>query len=96
MKKVIFTLSFRKYIKKVKKHFNEQNILENIKEFIRLGFRKGESKLTTVVFNDITIDIVKLRIYVHDSVGRYLLGIIEESEYIPIFIDIKQDFMARI
>ncbi|MBF0099476.1 MAG: hypothetical protein HQK77_01065 [Desulfobacterales bacterium] len=89
MKKILITQYFRKVLKKFKNHFNEQDIVSNIKEFMRIGFRKGEAKLTTELFDNITVEIVKLRIHVHNSVGRYLIGIIDKSEYLPIFIDLK-------
>jgi hypothetical protein len=37
----------------------------------------------------VAIEIVKLRIRVHDSAGRYLIGVIDGNEYLPIFIDLK-------
>jgi hypothetical protein len=37
----------------------------------------------------VTIVIVKCRIRKQQAVGRYLLGIINEHEYLPIFIDLK-------
>ncbi len=89
VKYILITHSFQKYLKKLRRHFTEQDIQNNIKEFVRIGLRKGESKLTTVTFGEVTIVIVKLRIYVHQAVGRYLIGIINEHEYLPIFIDLK-------
>jgi len=89
MKRILITESFRKNLNKLKKHFKEQDVLEDVKKFVQIGFRKGETKLTTETFDNITIDIVKLRIRVHASVGRYLIGIIDDNEYLPIFIDLK-------
>ncbi len=59
MKRILITQYFHKLLKKLKKHFDEQDILEDIKEFVRIGFRKGESRLTTEVFGDITAEIVR-------------------------------------
>ncbi len=94
-KRILISKAFRKYIKNVKKHFDERDIVENIKGFIRLGFRKGESKLTTETFGAIAIDIVKLRIRVQRASGRYLVGIIGETEYLPIFIDLKTGYYGK-
>ncbi len=95
MKRILITGSFRKFLKKFGKHFTEQDILNNLKEFVRLGFRKGESKLSTETFGDVTIEIVKLRIRVRKSEGRYLIGIINKFEYLPIFIDLKTGFYGK-
>ena len=95
MKRILITQNFRNILKKLKKHFNEQDNLDDIKEFIRIGLRKGEAKLTTEVFGNVTVEIVKLRIRVHNSVGRYLIGIIDGSEYLPIFIDLKTGYYGK-
>lgn len=88
-KQLVMTRSFQKYLKKLKRHFTEQDIQENLKEFIRIGFRKGETTLKTVAFGKVTIVIVKLRIRVRQAVGRYIVGILNDQEYLPIFIDLK-------
>ena len=67
----------------------------NLKEFVRIGFRKGESRLKTVISEDVTIEIVKLRIRVRQSAGRYLLGIINEDVYFPFFVDLKTGYYGR-
>lgn len=95
MKELLITQSFQKNLKKYKKHFSEQDIKNNIREFVRLGLRKGESELKTKAFGDVTIVIVKLRIRVRQAVGRYLLGIINDNEYLPIFIDLKTGFYGK-
>jgi len=51
--------------------------------------------LKTFCFDTITIVIVKLRIRVSHSSGRYLLGIVNELEYIPIFIDLKTGIYGK-
>ena len=86
MKQIVITHSFQKNLKKLRSHFTEQDVQNNIKEFVRISLRKSESKLKTETFGNVTIVIVKLRICVHQAVGRYLLGIINEREYVPIFI----------
>ena len=95
MKHILITDSFHKILKKYRKHFNEQDVVLNLKEFVRIGFRKGESKLKTVISEDVTIKIVKLRIRIRQSTGRYLLGIIDENEYFPFFIDLKTGYYGR-
>ena len=70
MSSIIITESFRKILKKYRKHFDEKNVAENVREFIRLGYRKGESKLATKNFGDVNIDIVKLRLRCRHSEGR--------------------------
>jgi len=95
MKRVLITDSFRRILKKSRKHFKEQDIVLNLKEFVRIGFRKGESRLKTVITEDITIEIVKLRIRVHQASGRYLIAIIDENEHIPFFIDLKTGYYGK-
>ena len=88
-KQILITASFRKRLKKLRRQFSEDDVVDNIKEFIRLGLRKGESLLTSEPFGHVIIVIVKCRIRKHQAVGRYLLGIINDHEYLPIFIDLK-------
>ena len=58
MKHILITDSFRNILKKYSKHFKEQDIVLNLKEFFRIGFRKGESRLKTVTSEDATIEII--------------------------------------
>lgn len=95
MKRILITDSFRRILKKCGKHFKEQDILLNLKEFVRIGFRKGESRLKTLVSEDITIEIVKLRIRIRQSAGRYLIAVIDENEYIPFFVDLKTGYYGK-
>jgi hypothetical protein len=88
-KQLVITISFQKYLKKVRRHFSEEDIRTNLKGFLRLGFRKGESTLKTIKYGQLTIKIVKLRIRFYQAIGRYLVGIINDQEYLPIFIDLK-------
>jgi hypothetical protein len=88
-KQLLITLSFQKYLKKVRRHFSEKDIQTNLQEFLRLGFRKGESTLKILRYGHLTIKIVKLRIRVAQAIGRYLVGVINDHEYLPIFIDLK-------
>ncbi len=95
MKQIIITNSFGKVLKKYRKNFTEQHILKDIREFVRSGPRKGEVRLTTFTFGDISVDIFKLRIRVHDAAGRYLLGLIDNMEFFPIFIDLKTGYYGK-
>ena len=95
MRRILITDSFRRILKKCRKHFKEQDIVLNLKEFVRIGFRKGESRLKTLVSEDITIEIVKLRIRVRQSVGRYLVAILDGNEHIPFFIDLKTGYYGK-
>jgi hypothetical protein len=94
-KQLLITRSFQKYLKKLRRHFTEQDIQQNLTEFIRIGFRAGESRLKTMTYGQITISIVKLRIHVHQAVGRYLVGIINDREYVPLFIDLKTGIYGK-
>lgn len=95
MKRIIITKSFGKVLKKYRKNFTEQHILKDITDFILSGLRKGEARLTTFVFGDVSVDIFKLRIRVHDAAGRYLLGLIDNTEFFPIFIDLKTGYYGK-
>jgi len=85
MKRILITDSFRRILKKHRKHFKEQDIVLNLKEFVRIGFRKGESRLRTLISEDVTIEIVKLRIR----------AVIDENEHIPFFIDLKTGYYGK-
>lgn len=61
MKRILITDSFYRILKKYRKHFNKQDIVLNLKKFVRIGFRKGESRLKTLISEDVTIDIVTTR-----------------------------------
>lgn len=88
-KYILLTTSFQKRLKKLKRQFSEDDVVANITDFIHRGLRKGEAILTTESFGAVTIVIVKCRIRKHQAVGRYLLGVIHEQEYLPIFLDLK-------
>ena len=88
-KYILLTTSFQKRLKKLKRQFSEDDVVANIRDFIHRGLRKGEAILTTESFGAVTIVIVKCRIRKRQAVGRHLLGVIHEQEYLPIFIDLK-------
>ncbi len=94
-KHILITTSFQKRLKKLKRHFSEDDVVANIADFIHRGLRKGETILTRESFGAVTIVIVKCRIRKRQSVGRYLLGVIHEQEYLPIFLDLKTGIYGK-
>jgi hypothetical protein len=40
-------------------------------------------------------NFVSIRINVHSSTGRYLIALIDKSEYIPFFIDLKTGYYGK-
>lgn len=88
MKQAVFTASFRKRLKTLRRHFSEDDVVKDIKRFVTSGFGRGESELKKETFGNVEVSVVKLRIRVGSSVGRYLLAIVGE-DCIPVFIDLK-------
>ncbi|MDP2691632.1 MAG: hypothetical protein U1C97_00180 [Candidatus Gracilibacteria bacterium] len=95
MKYILVTRSFRKQLKKFKRYFYEQDVVEDIHDFILNGLRGGESFLKTQTIAEIRVKTVKLRICVRQVKGRYLLGILGDREYIPLLIDLKSGQYGR-
>ncbi len=94
-KQIIITNSFRRRLRRLRRHFSEKSIIDDVRRFSSSGFGKGECELKKEIINDVVISIVKLRIRVQDAIGRYLIGVINEREYIPIFIDLKTGRYGR-
>jgi hypothetical protein len=90
MKYIIITSSFQKQLKRFKKYLTEQDIAEDIKKFIQRGFSKGETYLENHTILTVSMEMVKLRICVYQVNFRYIIGIIDEIEYLPIIIDLKK------
>ncbi len=88
MKQAVITASFRKRLKTLRRHFSEDDVLEDIKRFAHSGLGQGECELKKEIFGEIEISIVKLRIRVRSAVGRYLLAVVGD-DCLPIFIDLK-------
>ena len=59
------------------------------------GLTKGETCLQTYTVLTMDMDVMKLRLCVHQVNFRYLIGIINEREYIPIIIDLKKGRYGR-
>lgn len=90
MAKILITQSFQKRLKKLRRHFGEKDVVEDVADFIRGGIKKGEAYLKDQMILELQIKLVKLRLYVRNVRARYLLAVIRNNdEYLPIFIDIK-------
>ncbi len=89
MKFILIPRSFRGQIKKNRKYFQESDIVIDVKDFILNGLRRGESFLKAQEVFFIHIQQVKLRVCFHNAHFRYLLGIINDREFVPIIIDKK-------
>ncbi|MBF0379687.1 MAG: hypothetical protein HQL69_01640 [Magnetococcales bacterium] len=89
---IFITRTFRGQIKGFRKVFQEKDLLEDIKDFVQNGLRKGETTLKAQQYYEITLETVKLRFYFRKAAFRYLVGVISDSDsqrYIPIIIDRK-------
>lgn len=90
MKYILITQRFQRQLKHLKRYITEQDIVKDIREFIPRGVAKGETYLEARTVLMVHLQMVKLRICVHHVDFRYLLGIINEQEYLPIIIDLKK------
>ena len=89
MKYIFLTQTFKKRLSKLKKHFTKKDLLYDLKDFMINGLRKDGTYLKKQTILEIEIETVKLRICIQSSHGRYLVAIINNEKFIPIFIDIK-------
>jgi hypothetical protein len=90
MKYILITNQFRRQIKKFRRYLKEQDIVDDVKRFIQRGLTKGEAYLRVYTVLTINMEVVKLRVCVYQVNFRYLIGIINEREYLPIIIDLKK------
>jgi hypothetical protein len=93
MQYILITNSFKKNLKKLKKYYTGQDIIDDIKDFAINGLRKSETYLKSILIDNGSLNIAKLRITIRMVRGRYLLGILESQEkieYLPIIIDLKK------
>ena len=95
MKYILITDRFRRQLKKIRRHIKEQDVVSDVKRFMQKGLAKGETYLETYVVSDLQLEVMKLRICVHQVNFRYLIGIINEQEYLPIIIDFKKGRYGR-
>lgn len=90
MKRILIAHSFQKQLKKLKRYIKERDIVNDIKQFIQEGTKKGEAYLESYSVFTIEIKMVKLRICVYQVDFRYLLGVVDDQDYLPIIIDLKK------
>ena len=90
MKYILITQRFQRQLKHLHRYLTEQDIVNDIRQFIQQGLAKGETYLEARTVVMIRLQMVKLRICVHQVDFRYLLGIINEQEYLPVIIDLKK------
>lgn len=90
MKYIHITNSFKKQLKKLKKYLNEDNLVDDVDEFIRSGTKTGETLLKEVDKFDCIIQFYKLRLSVKMVDFRYVLAVVSGIDYIPIAIDLKK------
>ena len=90
MKYILITNRFRRQLKKLKRYLTEEDVVRDVKRFLLKGQRKGETYLKTHTVFDLQLEVIKLRLCVYQVNFRYLIGIINEREILPIIIDLKK------
>ncbi len=90
MKFILITNRFRRQLKKLKRNITEQDIVADIRQFIHNGLAKGETYLEAYTVLKIHMEVVKLRLCVYQVNFRYLVGVINDRDHIPIIIDLKK------
>ncbi|GAK50663.1 hypothetical protein U14_01896 [Candidatus Moduliflexus flocculans] len=90
MKYILISQSFRRQLKVLRRYLTEQDVVDDIARFIRRGLTKGETFLEAYTISQIHLEIVKLRLSVYRVDFRYLIGVIEQRDYLPIIIDLKK------
>lgn len=87
---ILITDRFRKQLKKLKRHLTEQDVVRDVQRFILKGLAKGETYLEAHTVGTLHVEVVKLRLCVYQVKFRYLVGIVNEREVLPIIIDLKK------
>ncbi len=95
MKYILIAQSFQKQLKKLKRYLQEPDIVKDVKHFIHNGLGKGEAYLETHSIQTINFQVVKLRLCVYQVNFRYLIGVINDTEYLPIIIDLKKGKLGK-
>ena len=90
MKYILITNRFQRQLKKLKRYLSEQDVVLDVKRFLQKGLAKGETYLEAHTVLEYQLDVVKLRLCVYQVNFRYLIGIINNREYLPIIIDLKK------
>jgi len=96
MKYILITDRFRRQLKKLRHYLTEQDVVSDVKRFLQRGLAKGETYLETHAVFDLQMEVVKLRLCVYQVNFRYLIGVINDREFLPIIIDLKKGDMDRI
>lgn len=87
---ILITERFRKQLKKLKRHLTEQDVVHDVQRFVLNGIAKGETYLEAHTVGTFHLEVVKLRLCVYQVNFRYLVGIVNEREVLPIIIDLKK------
>jgi hypothetical protein len=87
---ILITERFRKQLKKLKRHLTEPDVVRDVQRFILNGLSKGETYLEAHTVGTLHLEVVKLRLCVYQVNFRYLVGIVNEREVLPIIIDLKK------
>ena len=87
---ILITDRFRKQLKKLKRYITEQDVVRDVRRFILNGLAKGETYLQAHTLGTLHLEVVKLRLCVYQVNFRYLIGIVNEQEVLPIIIDLKK------
>jgi len=93
MKYIHITKSFKKHLKKLKKHLSEDDVIDDVEEFMQSGTKKGEALLKEE--NKFNVKYFKLRVSIKMVDFRYVLGVVSETDYIPVAIDLKKGKYGR-
>jgi hypothetical protein len=65
-------------------------VVRDVRRFILNGLAKGETYLQAHTLGTLHLEVVKLRLCVYQVNFRYLIGIVNEQEVLPIIIDLKK------
>ncbi len=82
MKRAVFTASFRKRLKALRRHFSEADVVKGIERFATSGFGPGECEIKREAFGEVEISVVKLRLRARSATGRYLVAVVRD-DYLP-------------
>ena len=92
MKRILLSRSFRKQFKDYRRFVSETELVEDLKQVIRDGFRFGETKLKQLEIGKISLEILKLRFEEEKTKGRYLVGLVtKEGDYLPLYFALKKE-----
>lgn len=95
MKYILISKSFQRQLKTLRRYLSEQDVVDDVARFIRRGLTKGETFLEAYTISQIHLEIVKLRVSVYRVDFRYLIGVIDRHDYLPIIIDLKKGRHGR-